>query len=313
MGNVFSEPFDAPACLTPITASKGNLASALGGHVAEFSRHGRLNRPGLEEDLESLEATISVFQRCSRLLALDDKDTASRSVCERLDPTLQQAQQSLLALIEVCVSDQVLIERLLGLHATLVKALEQYTQLDASDEQEARKLAQEAREMAREANSLASAEAARAQIAEEVARARRESKTSAELMQGHSNVARSVLSEELRVLDDEACAAVQEHAAEELSRRLEEAATIAAEAKETAHREAERVISDAENEAARVLAEASAQAEARRALATESASPNGSRTMPARLPREQLAAMLAEQKAQADAAATRLAPAPASE
>ena len=152
----------------------------------------------------------------------------------------------------------------------------------------------------------------------------RRRKASAELEAGHHNVARSVLAEELRVLDDEgreareeeaeesrveaeACAnaliAAEAEAAERAARAEAAAAALLANAEE----ERDRLLSEAEatagERAAKLVSDAHVKAErVRRALASTSGeaslfTPAAAQTMPARVRSAEMRAMLAAQAA----------------
>ena len=115
-------------------------------------------------------------------------------------------------------------------------------------------------------------------------------------------MARSVLTEELRVLDDEASEAREEET--EAVRQAAEAE--AAEETERARREAEVMVESAEAHAATLVAEAQAKAErVRRALGAAGGGAAssvaalrmapGTQTMPARVPKAEMRAFLDEQ------------------
>ena len=240
MGNAISEP-DAP--------SRGTLATQLAMHVNRAASGVPLapaSLAELDDDLSSLEATIAVFDEClTKQIDGGGTGSGSQVVCDRLNPTLQQAKQNVLSLLGTCARDEVRVERLLALLDALRAALKRYDDLHAPPNASASGRPEEAA-----ATTLPPGDDSAASA---LAEARRACKVSAELMQGHSNVARSVLSEELRVLDDEASEAAQE--------RVEAADALLAEAIARAD-EAKRV---AEGEAARVVAAAKQQAEQERA------------------------------------------------
>ena len=122
-------------------------------------------------------------------------------------------------------------------------------------EEESARVLQEAEA---EATRLKAAAKEREAAHERVTRATRQSQS--ELASGHNNVARSVLSEELRILDEDAAEAraeAAEKAAEEAARVKEAMAA----AREEAEEEASRVVAEAAEAAARMKSAAQSESE----------------------------------------------------